>query len=266
MPPSCLLYSNARRAVYERKTAMLRSIKHLTGIAIGARDGDIGKVHSFLFDDQSWVIRYLVVDTGRWLPGRKVLIAPTALGRPDWQARVFPVNLTKEQVRHSPDIDTDKPVSRQREAELRKYYDWAPYWGVGYGLDLPPGQYVEADRGTVAVESVRSDVHLRSANEVRGYRIHAADGEIGHVEDFLVSDEEWVIRYLVADTGRWLPGRSVLISPDWVRDIGWDEREVWVDVTKQAIEDSPPYEETDAVSREYETRMYDYYGRPKYWK
>ena len=142
------------------------------------------------------------------------------------------MNLTKEQVRNSPDIDTDRPVSRQREAEFRKYYDWAPYWGVGYGLDLPPGQCVEADRGAVAVESMQGDAHLRSTKEVHGYRIHATDGEIGHVEDFIVSDDGWVIRYLVIDTGKWLSGRNVLISPDWVRDIGWDEREVWVDVTR----------------------------------
>lgn len=245
---------------------MLRSIQNLSGAAISARDGEIGKVHSFFFDDQSWVIRYLVVDTGRWLPGRKVLIAPTALGRPDWQGRIFPVNLTKEQVRNSPDIDTDRPVSRQREAELHKYYDWAPYWGIGYGLDLPPGQHVEADRGAVAVESAQGNTHLRSTKEVRGYRIHATDGEIGHVEDFIVGDEEWVIRYLVVDTGHWLSGRKVLISSEWVRDIGWDEREVWVDVAREAIENSPPYNETDPVNRKYETQMYDYYGRPKYWK
>ena len=245
---------------------MLRSIKNLSGVAIRARDGEIGKVHSFFFEDDNWTIRYLVVDTGKWLPGRKVLIAPTALGRPDWQDRVFPVNLTKDQVRNSPDVDTDRPVSRQREAELRKYYDWAPYWGVGHGIGLPPGHYVEADRGAVAVENVQGDTHLRSTKEVRGYRIHATDGEIGHVEDFVVSDEEWVIRYLVVDTGKWLPGRSVLISPDWVRDIGWEEREVWVDVAKGAIEDSPSYDGADPVNREYETQMYDYYGRPKYWK
>lgn len=245
---------------------MLRSIRNLSGAAISARDGEIGRVYSFLFDDQSWAVRYLVVDTGRWLPGRKVLIAPTALGRPDWQDRIFPVNLTKEQVRNSPDIDTEKPVSRQREAELHKYYDWAPYWGLGYGLDLPPGRYVEADRGAVAVKSAQGDVHLRSTKEVRGYRIHAVDGEIGHVDDFIVADEEWVIRYLVVDAGHWLSGRKVLISPEWVRDIGWDEREVWVDVARETIEHSPPYNEADPVNREYETQMYDYYGRPKYWK
>lgn len=246
---------------------MLRSIKNLTGATIGARDGEIGKVNSFLFDSESWVIRYLVVDTGKWLPGRKVLIAPMALGQPDWQSRVFPVNLTKEQIRNSPDIDTDKPVSRQREAELHTYYDWAPYWGTGYGIALPPGHRVEADRGAVALETAeQGDPHLQSTREVRGYHIHATDGEIGHVEDFIVSDEEWVIRYLVVDTGNWLPGRKVLIAPEWVRDIGWDEQEVWVDVAKESIENSPPYDETDPVNREYETQMYDYYGRPKYWK
>lgn len=245
---------------------MLRSIKNLTGVGIRALDGEIGKVYSFFFEDTNWTIRYLVVDTGKWLPGRKVLIAPTALGRPDWQGNVFPVNLTKDQVRSSPDIDTDKPVSRQREAELRKYYDWAPYWGVGYGLDLPAGQYVEADRGAVAVETAQGDSHLRSTKEVRGYRIHAVDGEIGRVDDFLVGDDEWVIRYLVVDVGGWLSGRSVLISPDWVRDIGWDEREVWVDVAKAQIEDSPAYDPADPIDRQYENRMYDYYGRTRYWK
>lgn len=245
---------------------MLRSTQNLLGVAIHALDGEIGRVYSFLFDDEKWTVRYLVVDTGRWLPGRKVLIDPTALGHPDWPGRIFPVNLTKDQIRHSPDIDTDRPVSRQREEELRKYYDWAPYWGVGYGLELPPGQYVEADRGTVAVENVRGDTHLRSTREVSGYRIHATDGEIGHVEDFIVTDDGWIIRYLVVDTGYWLRGRSVLIAPDWVRDINWDKREVWVDVARSAIEESPPYNESDPVNREYETQMYDFYGRPKYWK
>ncbi|MEN6336529.1 MAG: PRC-barrel domain-containing protein [Phycisphaerales bacterium] len=245
---------------------MLHSVKSLTGIAISALDGDIGKVHSFLFDDESWVIRYLVVDTGRWLPGRKVLIAPSAVAHSDWHGPVFPVNLTKDQVRHSPDIDTDQPVSRQREAELRKYYDWAPYWGLGYGIDLPPGQYVEADRGTVAVETAQGDTHLRSTREIRGYRIHAIDGEIGHVEDFIVDDEGWVIRYIAVDTGKWLTRHSVLISPDWVRDIGWDERQVWVDVARDVIDKSPPYDPSGPISRQYETQMYDYYGRPKYWK
>jgi hypothetical protein len=122
---------------------VLRSIISLRGFSIGARDGEIGKVQSFLFDDRTWAIRYLVVDTGGHLPGRKVLIAATALGRPDWHTRSFPIELTKQQVRDSPDIDTNLPISRQREAQLHRYYNWAPYWGTGYGaavFSVPPVQ------------------------------------------------------------------------------------------------------------------------------
>jgi len=244
---------------------MLRSVTGLEGFAIGARDGEMGKVHSLLFDDRSWVIRYLVADTGSWLPGRKVLIAATALRRPDWKARTFPVDLTKEQVRNSPDIDTDKPVSRRREEDLHRHCNWVPYWGATHEVPTVSAGHVEADRGGVAVETAETGTHLRSTREVKGYRIHATDDLIGRVADFIVSDEDWVIRYLVVSTGRWLLGRSVLISPEWVRDIDWEKREVWVDVSRQTIEDSPPYDPSAPVNREYEAQMYDYYGRPKYW-
>jgi len=245
---------------------MLRSIRHPSGLSIIALDGEIGKVHSFFFDDSSWTIRYLVVDTGRWLPGRKVLISPTSLGPPDWKTHMFPVTLTREQVRSSPDIDTDKPVSRQREVELRRHYHWAPYWGVGYGFELMQQQAAAGDQAAVAVAEAKGDTHLRSTREVRGYRIHATDAEIGHIEDFIVSDEEWIIRYLVADVGTWLAGRKVLISPNWVRGISWDDREVWVDVTKAQVETSPPYNESESLSRRYESQVHDVYGHPKYWE
>lgn len=243
---------------------MLRSVHNLGKFTIGARDGEIGQVHAFLFDGHTWVVRYLVVDTGKWLPGRKVLITPAALGRPDWENRVFPVDLTREQVKNSPDIDVDKPVSRQREVELHSYYDWAPYWGVGYGAVAPTAQPAMVDRQAVQ-EAAKGDPNLRSTREVKGYRIHATDDEIGHVDDFIVSDEDWVIRYLVVDTRNWLPGRHVLISPEWVENIGWEEQEVWVGVTKQAVKDSPEYDSSTPVSREYEEQIYDYYSRPKYW-
>ena len=243
---------------------MLRSVRSLGGFSIGAKDGEIGKVHSFLFDDRSWAIRYLVIDTGGWLPGRKVLIAASALDRPDWRAHIFPVALTRQQVKDSPDIDTNKPVSRQREAELHKYYNWAPYWGTGYGaavFAIPP---VEEEQEP-SEEAAKGNPNLRSTREVIGYRIHATDGQIGHVEDFIISDEDWVIRYMVIDTRNWLGGRSVLVSPEWVAEIRWQEQEVRVDVSRQRIEDCPPYDPSAPVNREYEVQMYDYYGRPKYW-
>jgi len=243
---------------------MLRSIISLRGFSISARDGEIGKVHSFLFDELTWAVRYLVVDTGGWLPGRKVLLAATALERPDWHTHSFPVELTKRQVRDSPDIDTNPPISRRHEAELHKYYNWAPYWGTGYGAAVFTVPSVQEEQEP-AVEAADENANLRSTREVIGYRIHATDGQIGHIEDFIISDEDWVIRYLAVDTRNWLPGRSVLVSPEWVREISWERREVWMDVSKQTIEDSPPYDPSAPVNREYEVQMYDYYGRPKYW-
>ncbi|MBM4025242.1 MAG: PRC-barrel domain containing protein [Planctomycetes bacterium] len=247
---------------------MLRSVESLRGFTIGATDGRIGEVHAFLFDSRNWTVRYLVVDTGKWLPGRKVLIAPSALGPLDWQGGVLHVNLTQEQVRNSPDIDTDKPVSRQREAELHRYYGWTPYWGTGYGIGgMPPAGYPHtlADRQTAVLEAERPETTLRSTRAVKGYRIRATDDEIGAVDDFIV-DDEGGIRYLVVDTGKWLAKRKVLIPPAWVTDIRWEEQKVWVDVPRQTIKDSPPYDPAAPVNRRYEVRMYDYYGRPKYWE
>jgi hypothetical protein len=243
---------------------VLRSVVSLRGFSLGAKDGEIGKVHSFLFEDRSWAIRYLVVDTGGWLRGRRVLIAATALERPDWHTHIFPVELTKQQVRNAPDIDTNKPISRQHEAELHSYYNWAPYWGTGYGAAVFTGAPLREEQDQPE-EAAKENPSLRSTREVIGYRIHATDGQIGHVEDFIISDEDWIIRYLVADTRNWLPGRSVLVSPEWVTDISWQGREVWMDVSTQAIEDSPPFDPSAPVNREYEVQMYDYYGRPKYW-
>jgi hypothetical protein len=246
---------------------MLRSVDNLIGFSLGASDGEIGRVYSFLFDNGDWVIHYLVVDTGRWLPGRKVLIPTKVLDQPDWQDRVFRVDLTKEQVHDSPQIDAEAPVSRQREIELHKYYGWVPYWGPARGLVVAPEHPPQAqtEQGTAILVETQEESNLRSTRQVKGYHIHATDGQIGHVEDFIMSDEDWVIRYLVVDTRHWLLGRSVLISPDWVQEIGWDRQEVRVDVPRKTVEESPPYDPGAPVNREYEVRMYDYYGRPKYW-
>lgn len=243
---------------------MLRSIKSLTGFSAGARDGEIGRVNSFLFDDRRWAIRYLVVDTGGWLSGRRVLIAAGALDRPDWHTRLFRTNLTMQQVRGSPDIDATKPVQRGHETELHEYYNWVPYWQTGYGaavLAIPSAP----QQPKIREDTTGASPTIRSTREVAGYRIHATDGPIGHVEDFIISDEDWVIRYIVVDTGSWLSGRSVLVSPEWVERISWERREVWVDVSRKTVEDCPPYDPSAPVNREYEVQMYDYYGRPKYW-
>ena len=247
---------------------MLRSIKSLSGYKIHAKDGDMGKVYEFFFDDEAWTIRYLVIDTGTWLPGRKVLISPLfAISNPDWKSQTFPVDLTKEQVKNSPEVDVDKPVSRQHQIELHKYYGWPAYWSPGVAAGAPPVTPVvtQIAKEKATREEEKGDPHLRSTREVTGYHIHATDGEIGHVEDFIVDDESWIIRYMIVDTRNWLPGRKVLVSPAWVKKVSWSDEMVDVDLSRKSIKDSPEYDPSAPINQEYEMRLYDFYGRPKYW-
>lgn len=249
---------------------MLRSLKTVHGYAVKATDGNIGKVHDFFFDDEFWLVRYLVVDAGGWLTARKVLITPgVVVGTPDWASQTLSVALTRQQVGKSPDIDTDRPVSQQQETLLRQHYGWPFYWmpgssAVPAAVPAPPPHDAVQRPGRDAKRE--GDPHLRSVREVTGYHIQASDGRIGHVEDFVAEDDVWEIRYLVVDTRNWLPGRKVLISPQWlVGPIDWAERTVKVFMTKLQIENSPLFDPEAPVNREYEVRLYDFYGRPGYW-
>ncbi len=239
---------------------MLRSAKELRGYAVAASDGDIGDVDDLYFDDQAWVMRYLAVDTGTWLPGRRVLISPISLGQPEWLVKRLPVALTKDRVRNSPDIDTQKPVSRQHEADYFGYYGYPYYWGgTGmWGMGMYPGDLMSAS--TVPVDTTArsadamalqeaADSHLRSCKAVTGYHIEATDGEIGHVADFILDDETWAIRYLVVDTSNWWIGHQVPIPPQWITAVSWLDGKVSVNVTRQAIQDAPLYEGVTQLDR-----------------
>ena len=250
---------------------MLWHASAINGYAIEASDGDIGTVSDFLFDDASWLVRWLVVDTGNWLSGRKVLLPPSALGRLYANNRVFAVKLTKQQVKDSPEIDTDRPVSRQMETSVYDHYGWSPYWGAGFGMGsygYMPGSgmawpYLGARRREQKIDEVqadRDDVHLRSVEAVTGYHIHASDGEIGHVEDFLVEDADWCIHYLVVDTKNWWPGKKILVSSRSAGEIDWNDRLVNLDVTRQRIKDGPAYDPSMTIDRAYEEKLLTYYG------
>ena len=247
---------------------MLRSMKDMKGYILGAQDGEIGRCHDFLFDDEHWATRYIVADTRRWLPGRKVLISPIAIGDADGKRRLLSVGLTKEQIKDSPPLDAEAPVSRQFEITFNKYYDWAHYWGGPsvWGAHLQPRLLgrPQAERQTPDLDD--EDPHLRSAREVTGYDIQATDTNIGHVEDFIVDSDSWIIRFMVVDTGNWIPGsKKVLIAPSWIDAVDWKRSDVQVDLESQKIKQSPEYNPTLPVNREYETRLYDFYGRPYYW-
>jgi hypothetical protein len=250
---------------------MLCNASSISGYIIAASDGPIGTVSDFLFDDKSWLVRWMVVDTGKWLPGRKVLLPPFVLGHPDSTAREFSVRLTMQQVKDSPDIDTDRPVSRQMETHIYDYYGWSPYWGDGlymggYGYVggvMAAAPALGSQRREVEIAAARQidgDPHLRSTEAITGYHIHASDGAIGHVEDFLLGDADWSIRYLVVDTKNWWPGKHVLISPRSARDIDWEHRLVNLSVDRQRVKDSPPYDASSAVDRAYEDDFRNHYG------
>jgi len=250
---------------------MLWNASAINGYAIAASDGQIGTVSDFLFDDISWLVRWLVVDTGNWLSGRKVLLPPSVLGQLDVKEQKFSVTLTKQQIKDSPEIDTDRPVSRQMETSVYDYYGWSPYWGTGFymgGYGYMPGGKAESpylgarrrDEEIAEAQHSHEDVHLRSVEAVTEYHIHASDGEVGHVEDFLIEDADWSICYLVVDTKNWWPGKRVLISPRSAKDIDWADWLVSLDVDRQRVKDSPEYDTSITVDGAYEDRFRNYCG------
>jgi uncharacterized protein YrrD len=251
---------------------VLRRLNILSGSAIHATDGTIGHVKDFYFDDQAWVVRYLVVNPGSWLADRKVLISPYGVTRPLGDNHIINVSMNREQVKKSPNIDTHKPVSRQRELDYLDYYGYPTYWdGAGiWGADavpiLPPltlsGYAERRERRETSVES--GDEHLRSTGEVSGYHLKASDESIGHVEDFLFDEETWGIRYLIINTRDWWPGgKKVLVSTRWINSIEWTERRIVTSLTSEVVKSSA--EELTTFDREFEQRLHTAHGKTGYW-
>jgi len=246
-----LVIRSERKDMIMKEGAILRSVKELYGYNVLATDGQIGKVDDFFFHDGSWAIQYMVVDTGKGFSDRKVLISFVSLEQPDWSSKAFPVSLTKEQVESSPPLDIDKPISRIYEDELRQHYGWP----------VPSPAKIR-----IAAKEAREDSNLRSTKEVTGYHIKSTDGEVGHVEDFLMDDDEWLLRYMVVDTRNILPGKKVLVSVDWIEKVSWAESKVYLDVKEEELRGAPEFDYSDPVNRKDEIRLYDFYGRPVYWK
>lgn len=242
---------------------MLRSAKKCKGFSLAAKDGKIGHVRELYFDDSRWTIRYLVAQAGNWMTGRLVLISPFALGPINHHEKVISVDLSREQIRNSPSPDADLPVSRQFEAAYHTYFGWPYYW-VGPYLwgptpypALPPeGSELLAD---LAHPEHKADPHLRSTDEVAGYHIAARDGDIGHVEDFLLSESDWSIRYVCVAVRNWLPGKHVLLPPSWIKEINWEESRVRMDASREDIRQAPAFDASQPVDGELEKRLAEYY-------
>jgi hypothetical protein len=245
---------------------MLNNVKTLKGYRLNSVDGEIGKVKEFYFDDQHWTIRYLVADTGTWLSGRQVLISPYALVGVVEPEHRLAVDLTRNQIENSPPLDSDKPVSRQFEQDYYGHYGWPMYWDGPYMWGIYPSIVRDPKKRGEPMQAKETwDPHLRSTDAVSGYHIQATDGELGHVEDFVVDDETWAIRYLVVATRNWWPGKRVLISPQWIDRVSWSESKVFVSLSRETIRQSPEYSEASLITRDYETGLYGHYQREGYW-
>jgi hypothetical protein len=229
---------------------MLQSIKELYGSKLGASDGDIGHVKDFYFDDQKWAVRYVVADTGNWLPGRQVLISPHAFGRLHQTGKTLGVRLTRKQIENCPAIETHRPVSRQYEEAYHRYYGWPYYWegdglwgGMrGFPVLEPPPQF-SPGKPVPAIDPKHkcADADLRSTQVVKGYHLQASDGIIGHVCDFMMDPESWTIGRLVIKTGHRFTGKEVQIPMSRIDRISYQESTVFVKLTKEAVEKSPEH-------------------------
>ncbi len=251
---------------------MLFAASALKGYAIAASDGTIGSVRDVLLDERTWKIRWLVVDTGHWLTGHNVLIPPSLVERLDIDQQIMSVRMTKARVAASPDLTQDQPVSMQMDRSLHNYYGTDPNWGDSYfgmypmGLSMP-----EPSREAVELAAERTgegldsgDPYLRSQANIIGYHMIATDGTIGHLENLLISDDDWTVRYLVVDTKNWWPGEHVLLSPFAVREINWSGGEIELNVTQAQVKGGPVWDPAAMIDRASETRLHRHYGWPGY--
>ena len=214
---------------------MQLSINSLLGFSVYASDGEVGKIEETYFDDRNWMIRYLVVQTGQWLSGRKVLISPLAFDRSKWEGGTFPVSLTKKQIMNSPDVNTNGPLSLQHTKSLNEYYLWQPFTDNEFYVPVhgdPPDLTEKPPVNTSSADNI----HLRSTRETRGFRIYATDGEIGFVHGFIVEDESWKIIYLLVVAKSIFGDQKILISVQDIRKVKWNESKIYLDISVKAVE------------------------------
>jgi hypothetical protein len=242
---------------------MLRSLNEIIRFQLQGIDEEIGRCKYFLFDDKFWGVRYMVADTNKWLPGgRKILISPISLCAPKWEEHQFPINLTREEVKNSPALDEHQPISHLYESELFKYYGYGNHWTdkalwEGYPS---PSPLVDANVLKDSTQVKAEDQHLRSTDEVKGYEIHATDQKIGHIDGFILNDEDWSIPYIVVDTRNWLPGGyKVLISHKCIEAVNWAEGSIVVNVSAKKIKESPPFDLERLIDAQYEIHLRQYY-------
>ena len=253
---------------------MLLVASALKGYDIEATDGAIGTVSDFLFDDTSWRLRWLVVDNSTWLSERRLLLHPSAIGTTAYERRALTVALTKAQIEGSPTIRHDQPVSQQMELNLYDYYGASPLWEGGFfgggaiasPLSSPPiyGQTPIGAADDEVLDQDGRDPHLRSIVTVTGYHVQAKDGTIGHVENIMIDDSRWEIRYFIVNTKNFWPGKHVLLSPHAVTEVDWLHHEIRLNLSREMVRTSPEWDPADFIDTQFEKRLRSHYNWPGY--
>ncbi|MBC8012382.1 MAG: PRC-barrel domain-containing protein [Burkholderiales bacterium] len=237
---------------------MLQDLRKLIGSKLEASDGEIGHVKDFYFDDRTWMVRYLVADTGGWLTGRQVLLTPDAFGlrafgKSTQDPKSLRVTLSRQRIEDSPSIDEHQPVSRQHEVEYYQHYGWPMYWnadpmsGAGAMAPVAIAPMLVSEPVDERMAS-KGDAHLRSMLEVKGYSLSASDGEIGKVTGLVVDDRTWRILEMAVETGHWYAGKEILVLPESISHISYEESTVYVELSREQIRATP----SDDVVRGYD--------------
>ena len=251
---------------------MLFAANGLIGRPVAASDGRIGAVKDFLLDDRRKV-RWMVVDTGQWLPGRKVLIHPSAIvpihlpPRPAIPMLSFgdplevSVNLTVRQVEASPDAGVDQPVTDELERRLFDHYRWDPFWSAADSEAAAPSSPPTA-AGTEADREGEDGPGLGSAGAMKGFAVHGTDGEIGSIDNVFIDDVRWSVRYLVVATRGWLHAKLVQIPLHVVKDIDWKAQAATLRVTRERISSAPAWDPLVMVDEIAEERLRGHFGPP----
>ncbi|MCM2677087.1 PRC-barrel domain-containing protein [Alkalicoccobacillus plakortidis] len=266
---------------------MFVQAKTLESFSMNATDGELGSIADLYFESNTFTLRYFVGDTRTWFFGGKVLISPEAVTSLDLEKDLININETKEQIKNSPKPSEHEPVSRQYETELRDHYGWTHYWGApigGAGAGMgTPGAYPAApglmmpppgrdralnktDYEQDALSHHSENNLLQSITDLRGYKIHAKNGEVGKALDFILNEKNWTINYIIVDVGGVFTREPIPLAAEWITDISWQDKTITVNVEKELIESAPDYELHEAFTREHETQLYAHYARKGYWE
>ena len=264
---------------------MLFAVSGLMGCPVEASDGEVGVVRDFLFDHETWKIRWMAVEAGDWLPGRRrVFIHPSAIApfelspKPSLPMMSSPatleltVKLARAQIEAGPHAHEDDPVTRDMEALLYDYYGWDPYWGAAhFGAAVLPNaesQIVErcgaARALTLKSRRLTAAITCTAWPNSRAIIVHAVDGDIGHVENLLADDANWEVRYLVIATRNWWPGKVVQLSPYAVKDIDWFGERINMNVTRDQVRSAPAWDPLAMTNEVSEEDLHRHFGWPGY--